>query len=50
MVCWFQRGTAAEGNGERAVKICRCPAAVKRRPSAHVSQNARQIKPTRIDF
>ena len=28
---WYQRGSAADGNGERAVIIRRCPAAVKRR-------------------
>ena len=39
---WFQRGTAADGNGESAVKIRHCPAAVKRLLSADVSQNARQ--------
>ena len=39
---WFQRGSAAEGNGERTVRIRRCPAAVKRRLSTDVNQNARQ--------
>ena len=48
--CWFQRGTAADGNGESAVRIRHCPAAVNHRLSAEVSQNARQTSKRRGSY
>jgi hypothetical protein len=36
--CWFQRGSAADGNGERTVQIRRCPAAVSIRPRRRQSE------------
>ena len=47
---WFQQRVAADGNGERAVKVRRCPAAVKRLRESRQSERPPDLQTTRIDF
>ena len=46
---WYQQEPAADGNGERAVQIRRCPAAVKRLHHGRQSERPPDLQPTRID-